>query len=83
MSLLVLVEVLKTATTVAVRKKGHFSIKDINEDADFKVKDDQSDCCQTRTTQSGTKSARAGNLNCIKKELGRYCKSKRDRGQTT
>jgi hypothetical protein len=40
MSLLVLIEVLKTATTVAVRKEGHFSIKDINEDADFKVKDD-------------------------------------------
>ena len=40
MSLLVLVEVLKTATAVAVRKEGHFSIKDINEDADFKVKDD-------------------------------------------
>jgi hypothetical protein len=40
MSLLVLVEVLKTATTVAVRQEGHFSIKDINEDTDLKVKDD-------------------------------------------
>lgn len=52
MSLFVIAEVLETTAAMAVRKRGHLTIKDINENVDSKIKDYQSYSSQTRITKS-------------------------------